>query len=390
MIAFDKSEYAARMKKVQERMESTGIDVLIITDPANMCYLSGYDAWSFYTPQVLLVKLTSPQPVWIGRQQDILCAKETTWLDSDHILVYSDDHLWEPYTKHVMDYVAGYLIDQGMAKRTIGVESDAYYYTALFDEKLKSRLPDANFRDCSFLVNRIRMIKSDREIDYMKMAARIVEKGMQTAVDSIQVGTRECDAAAQIYGALLRGTDNYGGDYPAIVPLMPAGKRSAAPHLTWTDNKYEQQQLVYVEIAGCYKRYHAPLSRTIYLGAPPPEVKDTVEVIIEGLNAALEAIKPGETCESVEMAWKKVISKKGLAKESRMGYCVGLNYPPVWEERTAYLRPGDKTIFEPNMTFHVMPGMWFTDFGVAVTESIRVTESGCEPLADFPRKLFTS
>lgn len=388
MLAFEKSEYQSRIKNVKEKMSSAGIEVFIVTDPANMCYLSGYDAWSFYTPQALIIMEDLDQPVWIGRFQDVKCAVETTWLDSENIVVYPDRYLWEPTVDHVMDFVADFLKEKGAANKSIWVEKDAYYFTAFWLERLVKGLPNAKFNDGTKVINWIRTVKSDKEIEYMKKAARIVEKGMQKAIDVISVGVRECDAAGEIYRALLMGTEDFGGDYPSIVPLMPAGRRSSAPHLTWTDDKYHQDQLVYLEIAGCYKRYHSPLSRTIYLGNPSEKMKETAEVIMEGLSAAMAAVKPGNHCEDVEKAWKEVITRHGLKKESRMGYSIGLSYPPVWADDTAYMRPGDKTVLQPNMTFHLMPGMWFEDFGIAITEAIRVTETGCETLANFPRKLF--
>ena len=102
----------------------------------------------------------------------------------------------------------------------------------------------------------------------------------------------------------------------------------------------------------------------------------------------LAAIKPGMRCEEVELVWREHIAKAGLEKESRIGYSMGLNYPPDWGEHTASLRPGDQTVLEPNMTFHMILGMWMENYGFECSESFRVTEKGCETFANFPRKLF--
>ncbi|MBT3716884.1 MAG: M24 family metallopeptidase, partial [Deltaproteobacteria bacterium] len=90
----------------------------------------------------------------------------------------------------------------------------------------------------------------------------------------------------------------------------------------------------------------------------------------------------------IEAAWRKTISKYGYEKESRCGYAIGLSYPPDWGERTVSFRKGDKTVLEPNMTFHFMPALWFDDWGLETTESIVITDSGVETLANVPRKLF--
>jgi Xaa-Pro dipeptidase len=171
--------------------------------------------------------------------------------------------------------------------------------------------------------------------------------------------------------------------------MMPTGEKTSTPHLTWTDEPYGNETAVNLELAACCHRYHSPLARTVYLGGnPPTKLKDTAEVVVEGLHTALAAVRPGVVCEQVELAWRGVIARVGLEKESRIGYAMGLNYPPDWGEHTASLRPGDKTVLAPNMTFHMILGMWMDDWGFECSESFRVTETGCETFADFPRKLF--
>jgi Xaa-Pro dipeptidase len=387
MLAFSISEYKERIKKTKQRMASEGIEVLLVTDPANMNYLSGYDGWSFYVHQLLILIIDEEQPFWIGRGQDANGAKVTTWLNSDNIIPYTDDYV-QSTTKHPMDFVSDILQEIGQSNRTIGVEMDAYYFTAKCLESLRRGLPNAHFKDATSMVNWVRIVKSAQEIEYMKKAAKIVENAMQVGIESIQEGIRECDVVAKIYQAQISGTEDFGGDYPAIVPLLPSGEKTSTPHLTWTDQPYKKGEPVILELAGCYKRYHSPLSRTLVIGEPPEHVKDLANVVIEGLNTALETVRPGITCEEVELAWKKSIEKSGFIKDSRIGYSMGLNYPPDWGEHTASLRPGDKTILEPNMTFHMIPGIWLEKYGVELSESFRVTETGCEVFANFPRQLF--
>ncbi|MFB0972818.1 MAG: amidohydrolase [Neofamilia sp.] len=184
------------------------------------------------------------------------------------------------------------------------------------------------------------------------------------------------------------GTKEFGGDYASIVPLMPTGIDAGACHLTWTDEKYKDGDIVIFELAGAYKRYHSPMSRTISLGKPTQKLEDTAKITIEGLNMALDFIKPGVTAEEVEAVWSNNLKRYGLEKESRIGYSTGLNYPPDWGEHTISLRPGDKTVLQKNMTLHVIPGMYYEDFGVEISEAILITETGCEPLANVERKLF--
>jgi Xaa-Pro aminopeptidase len=112
-------------------------------------------------------------------------------------------------------------------------------------------------------------------------------------------------------------------------------------------------------------------------------------VIAEGLEAVLDSVKPGILCEDLEAAWKKVISRHGIEKDSRIGYPVGIGYPPTWGELTCSLRAGDQTELEPGMTFHCIPALWLDDYGLVISESFVVTESGAKTFANFPRVLFS-
>jgi len=388
MALFTHAEYRARLEKTKQRMAAAEIEVLIVADPANMNYLTGYDGWSFYVPQVVIVALDAAEPVWIGRGMDANGARQTTYLQEANICGYSDDHV-QSEVKHPMNFVADEIRRRGWARRSIGVEMDAYYFSARCFAVLQKDLPEADFKDGNLLVAWVRVVKSDREIAYMQQAGKIMERVMQTAIDTVAPGIRECDAVAEIYRAQMRGTGDFGGDYPAIVPMMPTGEKTATPHLTWTDEPYGNETAVNLELAACRHRYHSPLARTMYLGSRPPvKLTDTADIVVEGLHAALEAVKPGVLCEAVELTWRKVIARAGLEKESRIGYSMGLNYPPDWGEHTASLRAGDKTALQPNMTFHMILGMWMDDWGFECSESFRVTATGHETFADFPRKLF--
>lgn len=386
-LSFDISEYQERVRKVKARMEEEGVEVLLVSDPANMNYISGYDGWSFYVHQLLVLIIDEDDLYWVGRGQDANGAKLTTWFDSDNIIPYGDEYV-HASTIHPMDFAAEFLIQIGQDNRTIGVEMDTYYFTAQCYERLKMGLPNAEFRDGSLLVNKVRIVKSDTEIEYMQKAARIVEKTMFTAIDSIGEGVRECDVAANVYHTQISGTEAFGGDYPAIVPLMPSGEKTSTPHLTWTDQRYKKGDIVILELAGCYRRYHTPMARTVVIGDPPPHVQELSDAVAEGLNQTLDAVKPGVTCEEVEQVWRRFIEKRNIKKDTRLGYSVGLNYPPDWGEHTASLRKNDWTVLEPNMTFHMIPGIWLNQYGMELSEVFRVTETGCEVFAQFPRKLF--
>ncbi|MEX2519853.1 MAG: M24 family metallopeptidase, partial [Paracoccaceae bacterium] len=137
-----------------------------------------------------------------------------------------------------------------------------------------------------------------------------------------------------------------------------------------------------------HMRYHCPVSRTYFLGDPPADIMRAEEAVIEALDACITAAKPGETCEDVAGHVYAALARHGFAKSNRTGYPVGLSYPPDWGERTMSLRPGDRTVLEANMCFHLMPGLWTADWGVAITETFVVTPEGGLRLSDVPQEIF--
>jgi ectoine hydrolase len=386
-LPFEREEYERRIARTRERMAAAGIEVLISTEPANMNYLTGYDGWSFYTPQAVVVDLESPEPFWFGRGIDANGARVTTFLAHDNVHGYPDHYVHAP-DKHPMNALSPILIERGLDGKVIGLEMDSYFFSPMGYEAVRRDLPNARFEDANLLVNWVRAIKSPAEIELMRQAARILERVMATAVEVIEPGVRQCDAVAEIMRAQIMGTEELGGDYPSIVPMLPTGLGTSTPHLTWSDAPFITGEATILELAGCRLRYHCPMARTMFLGNPPQRLVDAAEVVVDGLNAALAAVAPGVTCEEVEAAWRRSIARSGLVKESRIGYPTGLNYPPDWGEHTMSLRPGDRTVLQADMTFHLIPGIWQDDWGIEISECFRVTDHGAEPFAVFPRRLF--
>jgi len=387
VAAFPDDEYEQRLARTRTRMAAAEIDVLLVTDPANMNYLTGYDAWSFYVPQAVIVPLKAGPPQWVGRGMDAQSAILTTTLPREQIHSYADDYV-ESTVKHPMQYVASVLADGGFANARIGYEGNAYFFTARNLHVLTQSLPHARFVDVDLLVNWVRTIKSPREIEVMRQAARIVESVMQVAIDAVAVGTRQCDAAALISEAQIRGTSEFGGDAPANPPSILSAENAATPHASWSDAPFKADTATCLELSGCRRRYHCAMSRTVYLGRPPDDMLRVADATADGMAAALATVKPGALCQDVELAWRQTINRAGFSKPSRIGYSIGLNYPPNWADHTASLREHDTTVMEPNMTFHLMLGMWMEGWGFELSDTFRVTETGHEVIANFPRQLF--
>ena len=384
-LNFSLEEYQARLSATRAAMNQRGIDCLLVVDPSNMAWLSGYDGWSFYTHQCLVVR-HDQEPIWWGRGIDAPGAVRTTWLDNANILKYPD-HFVQSDVCHPMDHLSELLTELKLDRAAIGVEMENYYFSAAAYRSLQTHLPGATFMDATALVNWQRLVKSEREIEYMRSAARIVEAMHARIYEIIEPGLAKNELAAEIFRTGIAGKEEHWGDYPAIMPLLPTGMDATAAHLTWDNSKLQDGDITFFEIAGCHKRYHCPLSRTVSLGKPPQKYLDAEAAVLDAMHAGLDNARPGKTCEDIAIAFFDTLEKHGFRKDNRTGYSIGLSYPPDWGERTISLRRGDQTELRPNMTFHFMPALWLDDGGLEITESIVITENGYQSLANVEQRL---
>ena len=187
-LNFTREEYAARIAKARVAMDERGLELLIVSDPSNMAWLTGYDGWSFYVHQCVLLTLDG-DPIWFGRGQDANGAKRTVFMDHDHIVGYQD-HYVQSSERHPMDALSNVIAEQAWNRLVIGVEMDNYYFSAACLASLKTHLPSADFRDATGLVNWCRAIKSPQELIYMRKAARIVEAMHARILELVEPGLR--------------------------------------------------------------------------------------------------------------------------------------------------------------------------------------------------------
>lgn len=384
---FSQAEYDRRIARTRAAMAKAGLDAIFVTDPSNQAWLTGYDGWSFYVHQGVILTMEG-EPHWWGRYMDSLGALRTCWIAPESIHGYADSFV-QSTVRHPMQDLARLLRDMGLEAARLGVEMENYYYSAKAHAVLGEELPEARLVDATALVNWQRLVKSGEEIAFIRKAAAISEKIVRTAIDLSRPGLRKNELVAEITRAGLIGVGEDWGDYPAIVPLTPSGLDATAAHLTWNGAPMKAGEATFFELSGCYRRYHAPLCRTVYLGEPPAEMRRAEEAQIEGIEAGLAAARAGNQTRDIANAFLAVLKKHGIHREGRMGYPVGLSYPPDWGERTASIRTEDETVLEPGMVFHFMPALWMDSWGLETTETILIGETGsAQALCHVDRKLF--
>ena len=380
---FSATEYQSRLARVRDAMQVAGLDTLIVSDPSNMAWTTGYDGWSFYVHQAVVIGPTG-EPLWWGRGMDTAGARRTVWMGSDSIIGYDDSFVQNPHMPP-METLTDLLAERGWAGGRVGVEMDNYYYSAKAHAVLAARL---SLVDATGLVNWQRAVKSPAEIVRMRRAAAIVEAMHHRILEVAEPGLPKNALVAEILRTGVLGAGGHWGDYPAIVPMAPSGMDATAPHLTWDDRPMQRGEAHFFEIAGVYRRYHCPQSRTLFFGEPPAKYRRAEAAVIESTDSVLAIARPGATCGDLAAAFFDTLARHGFNKDSRTGYSIGLSYPPDWGERTMSLRRSDDSILRPGMVFHFMPALWLDDGGIETTEPILITETGVEKLSTLPGRLF--
>jgi Xaa-Pro dipeptidase len=359
-------------------MSSRGIDVLLSFTPENIYYISGYQTPGYYVYQTLVVPLDR-DPFMVTRYLEETNVVGLSWLDDRE---FFQDHE-DPVDATLKALKKRALIQN----KTIGLEEDAWFISIKQYLKLRDALSGASVVNGSGCIEALRLIKSHQELEYIRRAARIAEKGMEAGMEAIREGVTEDDIAAAVHYEIIRN----GGEYMSLPPFICSGYRSGLAHATWGGRKIEKGDAIFFEISGSVKRYSAALMRTAFLGDPPQEVVKIAEAVTAGLTKAVETIRPGITSDEADDACRSVIASAGYGEyyRHRLGYSIGVNFPPDWGEgHILSLRANEPTILRPNMTFHMPPAvLGYNDIGIGFSETIEVTEDGCQTITNFERKL---
>jgi Xaa-Pro aminopeptidase len=374
-LAFPVEEYRGRLERLQSALAERELDALLTTLPENVTYLSGYQSPGYYKWLSAIVP-TSGSPLIVTRGFELTNLAVWSWFD-DAVGIDEDE---DP-----IEVTARALAGLGLAAGRIGVEHDSWFLTVADLAALQTHRPEATFVDASGCVERLRVIKSPAEVDYIRRACRVAEAMIEAGFQAVAEGGTENDIAAAVLGAMAR----LGGELAGLPPFVVSGPRTGIPHATWAGRALEPGDPVMLEVAGVIMRYAGPLLRTAFFKEIRPEHERVAEACLEGLNAALAAIKPGATGADAHRAMDAVFADAGLLDGAthRAGYSVGLNWPPDWGEGDIFdLSPREERRIEPGMTFHVPgPLLFVPPYSIGLSETVVVTETGCECLTEFPR-----
>src|SRR5690606_25838238 len=203
---------------------------------------------------------------------------------------------------------------------------NGWFFTATQIDRVFALMPDTEWIDASGLIERCRVVKSDAEIERIAMAARTTEAGMRAGIEAVRAGANEDEVAAELFAALIRA----GSEWPSIVPFVASGERGAIGHATWNHRVLVPGDSVFLEVAGCRARYHAPMLRTVMVGEPDQAMVQAFVAVQAAFDAALAAIRPGVVAGDVDQLARQVIAEYGFGgnQASWVAYSVGIAVPP--------------------------------------------------------------
>jgi Xaa-Pro dipeptidase len=356
-------------------METAGLDVLLVVAPENLFYLTGYETIGYASFALLLVRRDA-EPLLFVREMERTVAETTTWLSGFETFADTEDPV---------ERAADLLRKRGWLDGRIGVELGESFVSPATMDRLRRRLGEP--ADGTGLVEPGRRIKSAEELAWIRRACRLTEAGMGAALRAIRPGASENEVAGAAYAAFMAG----GSDFMAGDPIVTSGWRSGVAHLTFGDRTLEPGDTLLLEMSACQRRYFGPLMRGAVIPPVRDEVRRMADVILEALDAAIAAIRPGATSGEVDAACRAPIERAGYEPffRKRTGYSVGIGYAPDWGEgHIASLRRDDPTPLQPGMVFHMPPALRIPrQYGLGFSETVLVTETGCEVLTSFPRQL---
>jgi Xaa-Pro dipeptidase len=372
--AFSRAYYLSNLAIVQQDLRDRGLSAIALFDPENIYWLTGYRSIGYFTFQCAVV-FRDRGPVLVSRRVNHAIARSNE--NIDHFVAIED-------TDDPVAVLAGFLKQDLPSECVLGLETASWYLTVQAYKALQAALPQ-KLADWGGVIEKSRCIKSKDQLDFMRHAARAAVAGLDASVHAIQPGRTENDLAA----AMLHGATAAGSEYTRV-PLVVTGPATGVCFTTWQRREIKIGDVVFLEAAANVNRYHAMIARNATVGPATAGQKRHATIVIDALNRAIETIRPGVTSGQVDAACRAVFDKAGLGEffDHRTGYAIGIGFPPNWAEgRFLSLRAGDPTVLEPGMTFHVVPSLFMPEFGFCFSESVAVTDSGCEVLTEYPRKL---
>jgi Xaa-Pro dipeptidase len=363
---FPAEEYVDRWRRVKEAMEAARVSMLYVSDPADLCYLTGYQlAWyqdagpaEWVAATGLALHVDHDVPIFFDTADERLIGTAMSHAPDYRVYDAPGGVSAADPTLKGFDWLTGFIADslkaEGWLKGTVGLQRWSYRPAGAYSQVFQAALQagGAKVTDASWLVGKVRQRKSDRELACVREAARLGDIGMRGAVEAITEGATELEVWAAITAAMAR----HGGELSAIPGMVNSGPKCASLHGMASRRKLKRGDLVNIDMCGVMNRYHSNLARTISLGEPTPAVRTAMEKVPQHFRTVAEEYKPGMSYREILEINERVATELGIWHDRWWvgGYDLGIAFAPDWVGVTYFSGgedPGEHTL-QPGMVMN--------------------------------------
>ena len=371
-LHFTKEEFSKRKSKVIQIMKEQKIDALLMFRQESMYWLTGYDTFGYVFFQTLVLDQKG-NIVLLTRAPDLRQAQNTSNINDIRIWVDKDGSKPADDLKIILD-------ELGLKGKKLGIEYEAYGLTGKNALALnKSLVNYCSVEDKSNLINMLRVIKSNEEINYVKNAAELADKALEEVWKHAKAGVSESKILAEMNRVIFEG----GGDYPANEFIIGSGKNALLCRYQAEKQILNQKDQLSIEWAGTFRHYHSAMFRTIPIGTADPKRVKMHEACVEALKNCESKLIVGNKVGEVFDIHAKTFDDLGYnkARMNACGYSLGSTFSPNWMD-WPMLYTGNPYIIQPGNVFFMHMILMDSDNELAMNlgETYLVTENGNERL----------
>ncbi|HZD92964.1 MAG TPA: Xaa-Pro peptidase family protein [Candidatus Sulfotelmatobacter sp.] len=358
-------ERAQRMERARQLMGENKIDAIMITGGTSLVYLTNIRWWMSERLFALILPVKG-NPFYVCPAFEEDRAREQIAGGpggaNPEVRLWHEDE--SPYQR-----IAEGLKDRGISSGKLGMEETVRY---VFSEGIGKAAPGLRIVSATPITAGCRMIKSQHELQLMKLANEVTLAAYEAAFLSTKEGMTQHDFGGMVQAAHAQQGFQGGAS-------IQIGENSALPHGSAKPQVIREGTILLMD-GGCnVEGYESDISRTVVLGKPTDKMKQVFEIVHRAQSAALAAAKPGVQCQAVDAAARKVISDAGYGPDykhftHRVGHGIGMD-----GHEWPYLVRGNTLPLAANMTFSDEPGIYIRgEFGVRLEDDMRITENGAE------------
>ena len=372
-LHFERTEYAARLERLLERMREEKLEAMLLFAQESMYWLTGYDTFGYCFFQTLVVKADGTMAL-LTRSADLRQARHTSVIDN--VVVWVDRVNADP----TLD-LKNLLSDFDLLGARIGVEFDTHGMTGRVARLLDNQLASfGQIIDASYIVSGLRLVKSPAEVAHARRAAELADDALDAALPLIRAGGSEADILAAMQGAIFSG----GGDYPANEFIIGSGEDALLCRYKSGRRTLAARDQLTLEWAGVSAHYHAAMMRTVVIGEPSARHRELYKACLEAITAIEDVLRPGNTFGDVFDVHARILDERSLTRHrlNACGYSLGARFSPSWMEHQMF-HVGNPQEILPNMTLFTHMIIMDSDTGAAMTlgHTYLTTEEAPQPLS---------